>query len=152
MLEPLVIKLDTNLTIEAIEIATGKVVQRERVHNLVTLAGRNMIRDLLYTPTLIGLTHIGVGSGTTAPAAGDTALQVQRDRPLVTKFAAASGKLTATLYLPPTTSANNFTLTEVGIFTAATGGTLFARATHSGIAKNQGNSITYTWDFNINAS
>jgi hypothetical protein len=152
MLDPTVIALDTNLAIKVVEVATCRVVHHERVHNLVTLAGRNLIRDLLNGAATSIIWHIGVGSGTSTPAAGDTTLQTQRDRLPVTKVVAMAGKLTTTLFLPPTTSANSFMLTEVGAFTAASGGTMFARATHTGIQKSTEISITYTWDFNINAS
>jgi hypothetical protein len=143
--------LGDNVTIEVREVATGRLVSRQTAHNLVTLAGRNLIRDALrgvggpYT-----ITHVAVGTGTTAPAFGDTALQTEVYRAAATKLEASSGKLSVNLYLP-STGANGYSLAEAGLFTAAVGGTLVARVTFGAITKTSGLSVTLVWDLLINA-
>ena len=41
------------------------------IHNLVVAAGRNLIRDLVNGDSINGITHLAVGTSTTAVADGD---------------------------------------------------------------------------------
>lgn len=139
-----------NLTIDVQDASTGELLHRDELHNLVTLAGRNLVRDLLNEATDGGLTHLGVGSGDVAVAASDTALVAELLRDLFTKRTPGDGALTLTYFLG-STAANGSTLQEAGLFTAATAGTLFARAVHEPIAKSASITVTYTWQVTITA-
>lgn len=140
-----------NLLVDVHDAATGELLEHHAEHNLVTLAGRNLVRDLLNEGTDSGLTHLAVGSGTTAAAAEDTALVAEVARDTFTKRATTDGVLTLTYFLG-TASANGSTLTEAGLFNAGTAGTLFARAVHDAIAKSSSVTITYTWQITIGAA
>jgi hypothetical protein len=143
--------LDCNVTIEVREATTGRLLRTQRRHNLVTLAGRNLLRDALKgVSSPYTLTHLAVGTGTDAAASGDTTLQTEVFRDVLTKTTSDAGKLTAQYYLS-STSANGSTLTEAGLLTAASGGTLFARVTFAGIEKSASLTVTFIWDININA-
>ncbi|MGE5553291.1 MAG: hypothetical protein ACM3XZ_05130 [Betaproteobacteria bacterium] len=145
------LRLGDNVTIEVREAATGRLLSRQTAHNLVTLAGRNLLRDALRGaggPYI--LTHIAVGEGTTAPAFGDIALQSECYRASVTKVVADNGKLTLHLYIP-STAANGFNLAEAGIFTSSVGGTLFARVTFAPIAKSANISMALVWELTLSA-
>lgn len=147
--EPLGIPV--NVTIEIHDAITGRLLRREKQHNLVVLAGRNLVRDAIngaggsYT-----LTHFAVGTGTAAPASTDTALGAEVWRDVVTKRTPDAGKLTIHYYLS-STAANGNALTEAGLFNAASGGTMFARVKYSAINKTASISVTYAWEININA-
>ena len=144
------IKLTTNVTIEVRNAASGRLLRTMRRHNLVTLAGRNLVRDLINGLPAGGVTHFAVGSGTAAPTANDTALAAEVFRDAVTKRTPDVGKLTVQYYLP-STAANGYSLAEAGLFTAAMGGTLIARVNYQPIAKTACLTVTYTWDISINA-
>lgn len=69
--------------------------------------------------------YVAVGTGGTAPAAGDTALQTEVGRKLANTITRSAAVITVKTHfgLPD----GNGTLAEVGILNASTGGTLFAR-------------------------
>ncbi len=145
------IAVDCNVRIDVCDAATGELLEREELHNLVTLAGRNLIRDLLNESTDSGLTHFAVGGTDTAPAAGDTQLAAEIYRDTFTKRTAVDGVLTLTYFLP-SGAANGSTLREAGLLNAAAGGVLFARAVFGAIAKTASVTVTYTWSITIGAS
>jgi hypothetical protein len=143
-------RLSGRVTITARD-SFGRVVSRQCFNNLVTLAGRNLVRDLLRGESTLELSHFAVGTGTAAAAATDTALGAEVHRDLITQTTVADGQLTERFYLP-STAANGSTLTEAGLFTAASGGTLYARVTHAGIAKTSSIAVSYDWVITIGAS
>lgn len=121
---------------------------RERVHNLVPLSGRNLIRDFMAGDPVSGLTYLAIGTDGTPPAASDVALGAEVHRAPFTSLSKGTGQLTITYYLGSTV-ANGSTLREVGVFgngaTATPGsGTLYLRAVHSAIAKTASLAVTYT--------
>lgn len=133
--------------------ASGKrLVGFERKRNLTVDAGLNFIRDLLNSGSATGITHFGYGTSSTAVAASDTALIAQVARDTVTAKAASSKTLTVTYFLN-TTSGNGNTLREVGLFSAAVAGSMYARAIlASAIVKTSSISVTFTWTLSWSAS
>lgn len=137
--------LRANVTVE-IRDAAGRLISTQRQHNLVVTAGRNLVRDLLSNASSARLTHLALGTGTATVAATDTTLGTEVFRGALTSLTASAGKLTAVYYLG-TGSANGHTLSEAGLFTASSGGTLYARALlASTIAKTAAISATFTWE------
>lgn len=136
-----------NVTICVLDAQTGRLLHRERGHNLVTVAGRNQIRDLLYaagagTP----ITHFAIGTGSTAVAAADTALVAEVQREEVSQFTAASQLLTIAYFLP-STDLNGQTLREAGLFNASAAGTMHARYVFAtAISKTSSIAVTFTWE------
>ena len=55
--------------------ALGEVKDERSIHNLVTTAGRGFIIDRMLGTSAGVMSHMEVGTGTTNPAAGDTALE-----------------------------------------------------------------------------
>lgn len=70
-------------------------------------------------------THFAVGTGTTTPTVSDTALATEIDRVALTAKVINNNELEVQAFL--TNADGNGTLTEYGLWTAATGGTLLAR-------------------------
>jgi len=130
---------------------TGVVVDERHVDNLVTLVGRNQVRDLLITGTGPTLSHYAVGTGTTPAVAGDTSLQNEVFRDVATQIVELPGEVEVTLYLS-STQANGNDITEAGIFTADLGGAMFARTVFSPINKTSNVAITFAHTISIGAS
>lgn len=91
--------------------------------------------------------YVHWGTGTTAEAAGQTALVTAsaeaRVSGAITSPSAALHRVIATL-----TSASTQTIAEVGLFDQlATGGTMLIRAVFTGIALQSGDQIQFTIDF-----
>lgn len=134
-----------NVTICKIDAATGRIVGVVRRHNLVPTAGRNLLRDFLAGDGPAALSHVALGTGTTTPAATDTALQAEVFRDVITQRIKDTAKLTVKYYLG-TQYANGYTLAEAGLFNAATGGVMYARVTFPPDAKTVSQAWTFTWD------
>lgn len=116
--------------------------------NLIVDTGKSGIADqLLASPTIPKPTHMGIGTGTTAPAAANTALVTEvGTRQSLTK--SRSGNVVtnvATFGAGVGTGA----ITEAGIFTAVTAGTLYSRITFSAINKGANDTLELTWTYTI---
>jgi len=131
----------------------GNILSEQVGHNLVTNAGRNLIRDFLLSDRNKQPTNMAVGTGTTAAAVGDTALVTEVYRDSITLRTSEAYKATFQLFIPED-SANGNTLTEAGLFSVANGiSTLYARFIFaSSIPKTSANSVTITWDITITAN
>lgn len=104
---------------------------------MITAAGLNMIANLTGytgTPTPAAFTHIAYGYGTTAPASGDTALEHQTGARVAATIETISVvkpndtvRFSAKVVSAAATYPATNPLTEIGVFTAATGGTMILR-------------------------
>lgn len=125
-----------------------KVVQ----DNTVVTAGRRWVLENIYSggpASAQVISHAAVGTSTTAPATGDTALGSESLRVAIGTF--TTSNLTSN---PPSwrgevsfaTNQANTTLGEIGLFNSSSGGTMLARATYATIDKTTSNtlSISYT--------
>jgi hypothetical protein len=124
----------------------GKIKQTETVHNLITTAGRNELvarwDDGTAQPT-----HMAIGTGATAAAAGDTTLQTELDRNALTSRVAATNVIT----MVGDWAAGDGTgaITEAGVLSASSNGTLFSRAVFSVINKAAGDTLQITWTYTL---
>ena len=135
-----------NITIEVKDAQTGKVIRTIHEHNLVVNAGKDLLRDFLYGDAVTGLTHFGVGNGTTAPALAQTNLTGTSTYRFAILSLIETPQQLQTVHILGTGDANGENLTECGLFTAFTSGTMYARATHTLVAKTAAMTITYTWN------
>ena len=133
---------------------TGAVVIRKNgeivkeIPNTIVTTGKNDIASLI-TGAGAAMTHMGVGTGATAVAAGNTALETQVDRnALVTSGGVAS---TNTVEFESVWNAGDGTgaLTEAGLFSASTGGTMLARTVFSVVNKSASDILTITWTVTV---
>lgn len=118
---------------------------------VVTTAGVNYIVDAFQNTTEVeNFKYHGSGTGTTAEASGDTAL--------VTEVATrATGTTTegASANIYRTVGTINYTgthaITEHGVFSASSSGTLLDRSVFSAINVTNGDSIQFTYDLTFPA-
>lgn len=123
-----------------------------RSHNAVVTTGRAWVLKQIISSDMVtshNLSHMAVGTGTSAPATSDTALQSEATRLSVGTF--TTSNLTSN---PPSwqaaislnTNVGNTTLGEVGIFNSSSGGTMLCRATFATLNKTTSNTlgISYT--------
>lgn len=126
----------------------GNLKDERNVHNTVVTAGKNFIADQLSTtPGSTKMTHMAVGTGTTAVDPGDTTLVTENDRNAVT----SSTDTTNVLTVVGDWAAGDATaaITEAGIFNAASNGTMLARSVFSAINKAAGDTLSITWTVTI---
>jgi hypothetical protein len=97
------------------------------------------------------MSHMAVGSGTTAAAAGDTALETQiGSRVSLTSTTVTSNAVAyvATFAAGTGTGA----ITEAGIFNADTSGTMLCRTVFSVVNKGADDTLQITWTITLNAA
>lgn len=129
-----------------------RLVDVRKVHNKIPLHGRELVRDLIG-----GLrrwpTHMAVGTSSTAPADGDTALGAEVYRALITHRVQLAEGIKFQLYIP-TTEANGSTLAECGLFTVVGDivNKLFARAIFTATPKTSAVTVTISWTISITST
>ena len=134
--------------IEVLVLEDDIPISHQRFHNLVTDDGWELLAQLVHGEG-DPVTHLALGTGSRAPAAGDTALQQERYRDIATNLTATGNELRVSHFLP-TTAANGHTLREIGLLNAATRGTLFARALLSQpITKTNRITASITWNIEL---
>lgn len=99
---------------------TGKIKADDTYRNMVLTLAKNAIADHLRGTTANNrgtVTYIAVGTGSTAPVAGDTKLQAELFRKLLSvREISASGDNIAEFTVFFTTSEANGSLSEAGLF------------------------------------
>jgi hypothetical protein len=131
----------------------GNVKQEEEVKNLVVTVGKNFIASSMAKTTTnspAAMTHMEVGTGTTAAAAGDTTLQtaVASSRVTLTSTTVTTNNVAYVATFPAGTGTG--ALTEAGIFNASSSGTLLCRTVFSVINKGAADTLGITWTVTVN--
>jgi hypothetical protein len=132
--------------------AQGNIKQQDE-HNLVVNTGLAYIASRMRDTTAAVMTHMAIGSGTVAAAAGDSALGSQLSTrvgfdstTIVTTTATGdSVQYVATFAAGQSTGA----VTEAGVFNAATGGTMLCRTVFPVINKGELDTLVITWKVTV---
>jgi len=129
----------------ALTIAVNDEIVQE-TENLVVTAGKNWVADRMNNANTV-MTHMAVGTGTTAAAAGNTTLVTETDRNALTSTTVTNNAVAyvATWAAGDATAA----LTEAGIFDAASSGDMLARTVFSVVNKGAADSMTITWTITV---
>jgi len=136
-----------------VEHKDGRIEIVETDPDLVVNAGLNFYQQRMYSDTPIKMAYGAVGTGTNAPAAGDTALQTEVLRKTLTVTTNPSTGKAHLEFVVDYTEANGNTLTEVGIFNAAAAGTMLMRKLFaSSIPKTSDKKITVVVETTITAA
>ena len=128
----------------------GNIKETRDVKNLIVDTGLNFICDRMKDDET-AMTHMALGSGTTAAAAGDTTLGTQ----LGSREALDSSTVTNNqIVYVASFEANDATgaVTECGLFNASTGGTMLCRTVFSVVNKAADDTLTVNWTITLTAS
>lgn len=128
----------------------GNIKQEQTVPNLVVTAGKVLIA-LRLSGSGTAPTHMGIGSSSTAPAAGDTALGVELStgaRPAFTSNTPSTNTVTYVAVFNP--GVGTGAVTEAAIFNAATSGTMLCRTTFGVVTKAAADTLTINWTITVN--
>lgn len=127
-------------------------IKDERVFpNLVTTAGKGFITSRMASASAAVMGWIEVGTSSTTPAVGDTALGSASFRKAVTVSGGTPSGNTLTFATTLSAGEGTATLQEAGIFNqVTTGGTMLARTTFSPIVKAAGDTLAITWVITVN--
>jgi hypothetical protein len=131
-----------------IPFLTGSWGYSRNLCNLITSAGRAVLSGLINgSGAFAAFTYIAVGTGTTAAAIGDTALQTETATSGLSRAAGSVSRITTSVTNDTAQVSVTFTVTgtvavtESGLLNAASVGTLLAHQVYS--AQNVANGDTY---------
>lgn len=120
--------------------------------NLITNAGRAIISGLINgSGSPAAFTYIAVGTGTTAAATSDTALQTEVSTSGLSRVAGTVSRVTTSITNDTAQVTTTFTVsgsvavTEAGLLNASSTGTLLARQVFSAINVENGDTLQITW-------
>lgn len=116
--------------------------------NLVITVGKNHVADQLAAEAQAKMSHMAIGTGSTAAAAGDTALETELDRNALTSLTNSNNVVTYVGDWPAGDGTG--ALTEAGIFNSASAGVMLARSVFAVKNKAAGDSLTITWTLTLN--
>jgi len=132
-----------------VEVRLNDEVVRE-IDNLVVTTGKgfvaaSMIKTTSNSPA--AMTHMAIGSDTTNPAAGDTALGNELGRVTLTSAAVSGAVVTYIATFPAGTGTG--AVVEAGILNASSSGTLLCHTEFDVVNKGSADAITITWTVTV---
>lgn len=133
--------------------AEGNLKEEQTVKNLVVTTGLNHIADRLGASSpATRMSHMEVGTGTTAPAAGDTALEtaIASSRVSLTTQTVSTNTVEYVGDFPAGTGTG--AVTEAGVFNASSSGTMLCRTTFSVVNKGAADTLKITWTLTVSDS
>lgn len=127
----------------------GNGIQKDyrKVENLVVAVGKQVIAARLLGNTLAVMSHMAVGSDSTAAATGQTALGGELGRVTLDSSARTTNVLTYVATFPAGTGTG--ALVEAAILNASSTGNMLCRTTFSTVNKAVGDSIVITWNVTV---
>jgi hypothetical protein len=128
----------------------GNVKDERLIENLIVNTGLNFICDRMKNDET-AMTHMALGSGSTAAAAGDTTLGSQLgSREDLDSSTVTNNQIVyvASFEAGDATGA----VTEAGIFNALSGGTMLCRTVFSVVNKGADDTLTVNWTITLTAS
>ena len=129
-----------------LSIAVNDEVVQE-IPNLVVTDGKEFVASRMKDATTTAMSHMAVGTGSTAAAAGDSALGSEADRNALTSTTVSGADITyvATFAAGEGTGA----LTEAGLFNASSSGDMLCRTVFAVVNKGASDSMTITWTVTV---
>ena len=132
-------------------------LNNEVVHqcdNLVVTAGKQWVANRFKNTgggfTQLGeMTHMAVGSGSTAAAVANTTLGTELNRLALTTAGGTVSNATVQYDATWASSHGAYAIQEAGIFSAASGGTMLARTVFAVINKGTDDTVTISWTITV---
>lgn len=132
----------------ALTVSVNGEVVRD-IRNLVVTSGKELVAANLQGGTVTPITHMGVGSGSVAAGAADVALGAQLDRNALSTSGGSVADAVVTYECTWLPGDGTGALTEAGLFSAVTGGTMLARTVFPVVNKGVDDNVTIVWDVTI---
>ena len=115
------------------------------IDNIVVNGGRDRFAALVAQVSTVFPSHIAIGTGTTAATVTDTAMETEVDRNVIGTTTSSAGVVTFKAFFSKT-EANGNTISEVGLFDQASGGTMICHSILGAtVAKDATISLSIIW-------
>ena len=137
------------LTLELFD-KDGNLKETQNIKNVVVNNGLNYIASRMKDASATAMSHMAMGSGNTAAAAGDTAPETQLGRAALTSTTVSSNAITYVGDFPAGTGTG--AVVEAAILNASSGGTLLCRTVFSVVNKAAADTLKITWTVTVSDS
>jgi hypothetical protein len=117
------------------------------IDNLVVTVGKNFVASRMNGTSPAVMSHMAVGTGSTAAAVGNTALATEAARVALDSATVTTNSITYVATFPAGTGTG--ALVEAGILNASSAGTLLARTVFSAVNKGSLDVLTITWTVTV---
>lgn len=130
--------------------ADGQIKEQKTVPNLVVTVGKYFVASRMTGAASAVMSHMAVGSSSTAAAVGDTVLGTELGRVALTTAGgvATNGVVEYVAAFPAGTGTGG--IQEAAIFNAASAGTMLCRTIFPVVNKGVDDSISITWRVTVN--
>jgi len=147
------LKLSGQLNI-VLKDKAGNIKDQREVKNLVVNAGLAYIASRMTGTAKSVMSHMALGSGTTAAAAGDTDLGTLLGSREALDSTTITGTNNEKVQYVSSFEAGDATgaVTEAGIFNAATSGDMLCRTVFDVVNKQADDTMSVTWTITLSAS
>jgi hypothetical protein len=129
--------------------ADGLVKDERDLKNLVVSTGLNFIASRMKEATADVMSHMSLGTGTTAAALGNTTLETEISGSRVTLTSTTVTANQVTYIASFAAGVGTGAVTESGIFNAGSSGTMLCRTVFPVVNKQAGDSMTVTWTVTV---
>jgi hypothetical protein len=127
----------------------GTVKHEQEVKNLVVTTGLGYIASRMKDATATAMSHMAIGTGSTAAAAGNTTLGTESARVALTSTTVTAAAIAYVATFPAGTPASLTAITEAGLFNASSAGTMLCRTVFSVVNKAAADALTINWTITI---
>ena len=128
----------------------GNIKDEKKVENLIVDTGLDYIASRMSGTSENVMSHMAVGTGSTAAAAADTALGTELDRNALTSTTVTDNAIAFVCSWAAGDGTGS--LTEAGLFNASSAGTMLCRTVFGTVTKAADDSMTITWTITVSAS
>jgi hypothetical protein len=130
----------------------GNLKHTQTINNLVVDDGLDYIASRMKDTTETAMSHMEVGTGTTSPAAADSALEtaISGSRVSLTSTTVTSNAIEYVGDFPAGTGTG--AVTEAGVFNDSSAGTLLCRTVFSVVNKGADDTLKITWTVTVSDS
>ena len=127
-------------------IAINDAVVQE-VPNLVVTDGKEFVASRMKDTTKAAMSHMAIGTGSTAAAAANAALGSEANRQALTSTAVSGAVVTYVATFGPGNGTG--AITEAGLFNASSSGDMLCRTVFAVVNKGSSDSMTITWSVTV---
>jgi hypothetical protein len=119
----------------------------KEIDNVVVSDGKGYVASRMKDATATAMSHMAIGTGSTAASSSDSALETEAGRVSLTSTTVSANEVeyVATFGAGTGTGA----ITEAGILNASSSGTLLCRTVFSVVNKGSSDSMTITWTVTV---
>ena len=129
----------------------GNVKDERLVKNLVVTVGREFIAARMVGTTPAVMSHMAIGTGTTAAAAANTTLGTEVQRNTLQSSTRTNSTISYVAVFGANQPASAAAITEAGIFNASSAGTMLCRTVFPAVNKGTSDTLTINWSVSISA-